>query len=323
MATRNPTAIRPIHFPYPLPEVNPSWLTSTVVGITSTILERKAGWDSLPILADALQDAGCDDEVILCHLRGQYRNQCKYCRRPGEKNIPTRIPAGECLLCAKTGYVAVPAPHDRPIHELGFFPDRNGGCWEGTCWVVQLLSGNAQRVAAEYHNGNKIVRVPVINPGAHDGDTWLVSPNLWPDGPAYAVEAATPTEAEEAFVDDVDFGSVARILPEEMGDYVERNEDGRIEHTCQFTGAGTPYDSDTLHVDGVEARHPPVPCRYKGPGIPLSGVSSSVYAEAGACDKCGIFCYPVCGSRVAESGGRFCSAECYMAHIKRRKKRKG
>jgi hypothetical protein len=46
-----------------------SWLTSAVVGLAREIYEDRA-FDRLPILADALQDAGCDRADILAHCRG-------------------------------------------------------------------------------------------------------------------------------------------------------------------------------------------------------------------------------------------------------------
>jgi hypothetical protein len=49
-----------------------SWLTSTVVALADGIYQERA-FDRLPILADALQDADCDNEEILNH-----------CRQPGE-----------------------------------------------------------------------------------------------------------------------------------------------------------------------------------------------------------------------------------------------
>ena len=52
--------------------LNSSWLTNTVVALATGIYEEKA-FDRMPILADALQDAGCDNEDIL-----------KHCRQPSE-----------------------------------------------------------------------------------------------------------------------------------------------------------------------------------------------------------------------------------------------
>jgi hypothetical protein len=45
------------------------WRTSDVVGMARAIYEDKA-FDRIPILADALMDAGCSDEQVLGHCRG-------------------------------------------------------------------------------------------------------------------------------------------------------------------------------------------------------------------------------------------------------------
>jgi hypothetical protein len=45
------------------------WRTSTAVGVATAIYEERA-FDRLPILADALQDAGCEDAAVLDHCRG-------------------------------------------------------------------------------------------------------------------------------------------------------------------------------------------------------------------------------------------------------------
>ncbi|QEL20874.1 hypothetical protein [Limnoglobus roseus] len=48
---------------------DPAWLTTTAVGLAESIYADRA-FDRLPILADALQDAGCEDGAILGHCRG-------------------------------------------------------------------------------------------------------------------------------------------------------------------------------------------------------------------------------------------------------------
>ena len=45
------------------------WLTSTVRDLAAGAYQDDA-FDRLPILADALQDAGCDHDDLLSHLRG-------------------------------------------------------------------------------------------------------------------------------------------------------------------------------------------------------------------------------------------------------------
>lgn len=48
--------------------LNPSWLTSTVISLATGIYDERA-FDRMPILADALQDAGCDNAEVLDHCR--------------------------------------------------------------------------------------------------------------------------------------------------------------------------------------------------------------------------------------------------------------
>lgn len=48
---------------------DPRWLTPTVVALATGIYEERA-FDRMPILADALEEAGCDDTDILTHCRG-------------------------------------------------------------------------------------------------------------------------------------------------------------------------------------------------------------------------------------------------------------
>jgi hypothetical protein len=52
--------------------VDPRWLTSDVRSVARGIYAERA-FDGMPILADALQDAGCDAAGVLDH-----------CREPGE-----------------------------------------------------------------------------------------------------------------------------------------------------------------------------------------------------------------------------------------------
>src|SRR5262245_15784081 len=52
--------------------LDPSWLTSTVTALAQHMYDNR-DFSAMPILADALQDAGCDSDDILNH-----------CRQPGE-----------------------------------------------------------------------------------------------------------------------------------------------------------------------------------------------------------------------------------------------
>src|SRR5262249_18379904 len=49
--------------------LDPAWRSSTVTSLAQAIYEKRA-FDRLPILADALEDAGCDNADVLGHSRG-------------------------------------------------------------------------------------------------------------------------------------------------------------------------------------------------------------------------------------------------------------
>jgi hypothetical protein len=52
----------------PIP-LDPAWLTPTVKQLAESIYQERA-FERLPILADALEEAGCGQTDILGHLRG-------------------------------------------------------------------------------------------------------------------------------------------------------------------------------------------------------------------------------------------------------------
>jgi hypothetical protein len=56
---------------------NPEWRTRTVEDLAQGLYEERA-FDRLPILADALEEAGCDHEAVLNHFRsdGSHARGC-------------------------------------------------------------------------------------------------------------------------------------------------------------------------------------------------------------------------------------------------------
>jgi hypothetical protein len=58
--------------------VEPSWLTADALALARGIYEEKA-FDRMPILADALQDAGCDNEDVLAHCRDVKQTHVRGC----------------------------------------------------------------------------------------------------------------------------------------------------------------------------------------------------------------------------------------------------
>jgi len=66
--------------PLPFREVAilPEWLTSDVTALARGIYDEKA-FDRMPILADALQDAGCDNDEVLTHCRRENWEHTRGC----------------------------------------------------------------------------------------------------------------------------------------------------------------------------------------------------------------------------------------------------
>lgn len=54
--------------PFRPSSADPSWITNDVVALAQALYEERA-FDRLPILADALEEAGCDNQDILSHCR--------------------------------------------------------------------------------------------------------------------------------------------------------------------------------------------------------------------------------------------------------------
>lgn len=48
---------------------SPEWRTDTALSLARQMYDAR-GFGAMPILADALQDAGCDNEDVLSHCRG-------------------------------------------------------------------------------------------------------------------------------------------------------------------------------------------------------------------------------------------------------------
>jgi hypothetical protein len=69
--TLGPALIRDIFGnPFRRVTADPSWRTTTALALARGIYAEKA-FQRLPILANALQDAGCEDEAVLTHCRGE------------------------------------------------------------------------------------------------------------------------------------------------------------------------------------------------------------------------------------------------------------
>jgi hypothetical protein len=57
---------------------NPAWRTDTALALASQMYDRRE-FSAMPILADALQDAGCDNEDVLNHCRDPHAHHVRGC----------------------------------------------------------------------------------------------------------------------------------------------------------------------------------------------------------------------------------------------------
>lgn len=67
-ATQTPLLREVFGNPFRPVTFSPEWRTDTAVSLARQMYESR-GFSAMPILADALQDAGCDNEEILGHCR--------------------------------------------------------------------------------------------------------------------------------------------------------------------------------------------------------------------------------------------------------------
>lgn len=106
--------------PVELPRCSPwlTWNDCTVPKLARSIYDARA-WDEMPILADALEEAGCDNEEILRHCRGQER--CPRCLRNSGWGVDGTQADSDCLPCKGTGWIPLLSSHVRG------------------CWVLDLL----------------------------------------------------------------------------------------------------------------------------------------------------------------------------------------
>jgi hypothetical protein len=57
---------------------SPSWHTDTALSLARLMYESR-DFSAMPILADALQDAGCDNDAVLTHLRDPHATHVRGC----------------------------------------------------------------------------------------------------------------------------------------------------------------------------------------------------------------------------------------------------
>lgn len=149
-----------------------------------------------------------------------------------------------------------------------------------------MLSEKNQYVQVKAHfiYLDKEVQAVVINPGDHQGRSWMVfiDNQAWPD--YFIVEARSPTMAEDVFVSS-EYGKDARLTTEDLE---ERSPDA-----VHWTSDGIPYESEGIMVNGADDEQIPWLCKYHATGLPAAGIDPPDLANYTTedCEICGARCY--------------------------------
>lgn len=86
-----------------------TWNDGAVPKIARVIYDTR-DWDLMPQLADAIEEAGCEDEAILRHCRGEER--CYRCDEGGEVSTDDGD-WGPCPVCGGSRWTKLRGPHVR------------------------------------------------------------------------------------------------------------------------------------------------------------------------------------------------------------------
>lgn len=101
---------------------NKVWFTSRVMSIAQTIYDNKQ-FEDMPILADALEEAGCTEYELLDHCRFGNKIHCFNCGGTGISSVDDDGTRSLCRRCGGTRFVRSARSHVRG------------------CWALDLILG--------------------------------------------------------------------------------------------------------------------------------------------------------------------------------------
>lgn len=119
--------------------------------------------------------------------------------------------------------------------------------------------------------GHDLTDVPVLNPGAWFGKTWLleIGGSYWPL--FLAVESDSVSDAIDELAENGTYGHHIVVADADLGDY-------DLE-TCLYGPSGQVLDLDHLMIHGREGAEQPFACRYFGEGLPSDGIEPKEFDE--------------------------------------------
>jgi len=257
------------------------WRDGTALRVATTIADNKT-WGVLPILADALEDAGGTNDEILGHLRSPHdRHGCWQSRRCF---MLDHLLGRTQLLVAR-------------VNVEGWPPDRealvvNPGDWWGRhvylvygqtqfdppLYAVEAdAASDAEEIFVESEFG-KDFRIDEDSPEAGDYG-YHVTAGMYPSGPLAGYEGWVDLRGNRV-----------------TGELSEPS----------VTGDGTLYDGELIMI------HDLLSCLYFGPGLSRAGVAPEIFGRPDECRYCGRTTYP--GQLIITNGmykqGVYCTSVC-------------
>ena len=120
-------------------------------------------------------------------------------------------------------------------------------------------------------HGHELNDMPVLNPGAWFGRTWLIEIGGSFSPLFLIVEANSMSDAIDELADSEKYGHNIIVSPEDLGDYDPE--------TCHYGASGQVLDLDHLMIYGDEMSRQPFRCRYFAQPLPSEGIDPSELDE--------------------------------------------
>lgn len=251
---------------FPFPEVLPDrppmsvldWRDGTVLK-TAKGIAKDTFFAEVPVLADALEEAGCTDEVILDHLR-RHKHGRHGCWHDTCWVVQLVLDLEQAVECR----FRWPVTMNCDISKAKVI---NPGGWQGRIWLVGetgMVDPPVYVVEAEY---------------ATDAEDEFIESEY---GAGVRIDPDSPEADDYGELFSAGDQIANQVFEKDTWVTVSGKEvEGPLGYAL-YTGCGTRYDSESVVLYGPEQI---VDARYFGPGLPHCGVWPENYSPR-MCDNC-------------------------------------
>jgi hypothetical protein len=294
--------------PYPevLPVIDQTWLVwndcvvRKMLEAVYTNKNHDEKWSALPVIADALEDAGCEVPDIYNHFRechhglykrGCWERQCWLLNHMLGKEQPL-------VASFKFGRYHTEDTEATVI---------NPGAWWGSTWLLYVgdcMSPPMYIIEAEHFG-----EVEEIFVCSEYGEYLHVNPDDEYDNKDYGFEFHKGDQICGKVIQSDGWYDL------QLNYLGKGDEFRRIEPS--LTDGGILYDGESIMVEGVERRRStqgdqmPHECVYHGPGLPIEGISPLRYHRKTKCLACDKEFFPEL-SKATWDSEEYCSLKCYL-----------